>query len=66
MDTHALRIAYLRNLIPMLQQEIKRAQWLLSESPSSQVRNQAQHELTYKVPNLKARIDERDRLEMTY
>ncbi len=58
------RMGYLRNLIPLLQQEITGDQLVLSESPYPEKRNQAQHELTYKVPNLKARIDELNRLEM--
>jgi hypothetical protein len=62
-NSRTLRIAYLRNIIPLLQQEITKVQYLLSESPSSTVRKQAQNELAYKLPNLKARIDERDTLE---
>jgi len=59
-----IRIAYLRNLIPLLQQEITGMQLVLSESPYPELRRQAQHELIYKLPNLKERIQERDRLEM--
>jgi hypothetical protein len=62
-NSRTLRIAYLRNIIPLLQQEITKVQYLLSESPSSAIRKQAQNELAYKLPNLKARIDERDTLE---